>query len=91
MFKHLSTNFGTSLFTPDGNFKDEEEDSEKAEQIDQLKAKIELMESERSNLKQQVETLQEDNESLNQKNKKWIAKVDEEIEKNSLKITALNQ
>jgi len=64
---------------------------EKNDLIDQLKAKVELMESERANLKQQVDSLQEDNESLNQKNKKWIAKVDEEIEKNSVKVTALNE
>lgn len=91
MFKNLTTNFGNSLFTPDGQFKDEEEMDEKNEIIEQLKSQIELMESERTNLKQQIDTLQEDNESLNQKNKKWIAKVDEEIEKNSVKITQLNQ
>ena len=64
MFKNL-TNFGNSLFTPDGQFKDDEEMDEKNEIIDQLKSQIELMESERTNLKQQIETLQEDNESLN--------------------------
>ena len=34
MFKHLSTNFGTSLFTPDGQFKDDDEMDEKNEVIE---------------------------------------------------------
>ena len=34
MFKNLTTNFGNSLFTPDGQFKDEEEMDEKNEIIE---------------------------------------------------------
>ena len=58
MLKHLSTNFGNSLFTPDGQFKDEDDLDEKNGVIDELKTKNELLESERDNLKQQMDFLQ---------------------------------
>ena len=79
-------NFGNSLFTPDGQFKDDDDLEEKNNQIDDLKSKIELLESEKQNYNQQLEFLQQENDSLNQKNKKWISKVDEEIEKSRLKV-----
>ena len=40
-------NFGNSLFTPDGQFKDDDDLEEKNNQIDDLKSKIELLESEK--------------------------------------------
>ena len=42
-------NFGNSLFTPDGQFKDDDDLEEKNNQIDDLKSKIELLESEKQN------------------------------------------
>ena len=45
-------NFGNSLFTPDGQFKDDDDLEEKNNQIDDLKSKIELLESEKQNYNQ---------------------------------------
>ena len=45
-------NFGNSLFTPDGQFKDDEDLEEKNNLIDDLKSKIELLESENKNYNQ---------------------------------------
>ena len=45
-------NFGNSLFTPDGQFKDDDDLEEKNNLIDDLKSKIELLESENKNYNQ---------------------------------------
>lgn len=49
MLRNLTTNFGNSLFTPDGQFKDDDDLEEKNNLIDDLKSKIELLESEKDN------------------------------------------
>lgn len=65
---------------------------QKDDVIEQLKAQIELLESERDNKwKRQVEELEEDKVELAAKNKKWIAKYEEEIEKNKAKFTDLHK
>lgn len=63
---------------------------EKEEQIEQLKQQIELLESTERDLQTKVNELTEDNESLDKQVKKWIAKFDQEIEKNSCKFAELN-
>ena len=63
---------------------------QKDDVIEQLKAQIELLESERDNKwKKQVEELEEDKLELAAKNKKWIAKYEEEIERNKTKFSEL--
>jgi ABC-type Fe3+-hydroxamate transport system substrate-binding protein len=65
---------------------------QKDDVIEQLKAQVELLESERDNKwKKQAEELEEDKLELAQKNKKWIAKYEEEIEKNKSKFTDLHK
>ena len=65
---------------------------QKDDVIEQLKAQIELLESERDNKwKRQVEELEEDKSELAVKNKKWIAKYEEEIEKNKAKFNDLHR
>jgi len=60
--------------------------------IEQLKAQIELLESERDNKwKKQAEELEEDKLELIAKNKKWINKYEEEIEKNKAKFNELHK
>ena len=55
---------------------------QKDDVIEQLKAQVELLESERDNKwRRQVEELEEDRLELAAKNKKWIAKYEEEIER----------
>lgn len=65
---------------------------QKDDVIEQLKAQVELLESERDNKwKKQVEELEEDKVELAAKNKKWIAKYEEEIEKNKAKFNDLHK
>ena len=65
---------------------------QKEDLIEQLKAQIELLESERDNKwKRQIEELEEDKTDLAAKNKKWISKYEEEIEKNKAKFTDLHK
>ena len=65
---------------------------QKDDMIEQLKAQVELLESERDNKwKKQVEELEEDKTELAAKNKKWISKYEEEIEKNKAKFTDLHR
>ena len=65
---------------------------QKDDAIEQLKAQIELLESERDNKwKRQVEELEEDKAELAAKNKKWIAKYEDEIEKNKAKFNDLHK
>ena len=65
---------------------------QKEDLIEQLKAQIELLESERDNKwKRQIEELEEDKTELAAKNKKWISKYEEEIEKNKAKFTDLHK
>ena len=65
---------------------------QKDDVIEQLKAQVELLESERDNKwKRQVEELEEDKVELAAKNKKWIAKYEEEIEKNKAKFNDLHK
>lgn len=65
---------------------------QKEDIIEQLKAQIELLESERDNKwKRQVEDLEEDKLQLVAKSKKWIAKYEDEIEKNKVKFTELHK
>ena len=52
MLRNLTSNFGNSLFTPDGQFKDDDDLEEKNNLIDDLKSKIELLESEKKNFNQ---------------------------------------
>ena len=64
---------------------------QKEDLIEQLKGQIELLESERDNKwKRQIEELEEDKADLAAKNKKWISKYEEEIEKNKAKFTDLH-
>jgi len=65
---------------------------QKEDLIEQLKAQIELLESERDNKwKKQAEELEEDKLELIAKNKKWINKYEEEIEKNKAKFNELHK
>ena len=41
--------------------------------------------------KEQIQSLQEDNEALQAKNKKWISKLDDEIERNAKVVGELTQ
>ena len=60
--------------------------------IEQHKAQIELLENERDNKwKRQVEELEEEKQELEAKNKKWIAKYEDEIEKNKAKFNELHK
>lgn len=53
---------------------------------------VELLESERDNKwKKQVEELEDDKVALAAKNKKWINKYEEEIEKNKAKFDDLHK
>ena len=53
------------------------------ESINQLKLEVDREKHERFILREQLAALQEDNDALQQKNKKWVTKLDEEIEKNA--------
>lgn len=65
---------------------------QKEDEISQLKAQIELLEAERDNKwMRQVEELEEEKDELAAKNKKWITKYEEEIEKNKSKFNDLHK
>lgn len=65
---------------------------EKDDEIEQLKSTIELLENERDNKwKRQVQELEDDKVELVTKNKKWISRYEEEIEKNKTKFNDLHK
>lgn len=47
------------------------------------------MEQEKKNFNDSLKSLNEDNEELQQKNKMWVKKLDEEIEKNAVSMSEL--
>ena len=55
----------------------------KEEEFQSAKTKLEVYEAEISAKDNTLEMLKEENEQLQEKNKKWINKLDQEIEKNS--------
>lgn len=56
-----------------------------------MKIEIQKVGHERDINKEQILSLQEDNESLQAKNRKWISKLDDEIERNAKVVGDLTQ
>jgi hypothetical protein len=81
MLEQLNNNSGGgsggNLFTPDAFSGDNTlAMEEKEEQIEQLKAQIEMLEVKESDFKVRVDDLTEENETLSGSVKKWMSKFD---------------
>ena len=56
---------------------------DKDEELSNYKTKVDLLQLELQNKDNIIDSLKEENELLQEKNKKWIDKLDKEIEKNN--------
>lgn len=61
------------------------------DEIIQIKNQLEICQQEKNNKIEIISQLREENESLLAKNKKWITKLDEEIEKNAQNVQNLTK
>ena len=61
------------------------------DEIIQIKNQLEICQQEKNNKIEIISQLREENESLLAKNKKWITKLDEEIDKNAQNVQNLTK
>ena len=66
--------------------KDNVSDDAKDEEINRLTNQIDILQSDLKSKAYSISQLQDENSHLIEKNKKWLSKLDEEIEKNAEEV-----